>query len=315
MIHFLLVSVASLRKAWEIPWTEIEMQSEIGRGSYGVVYKARWRDMKVAVKTVAGNVVELGVSDLVGSDLDREIAMLQQVRHPNIVLFFGAGTSPDGTPFLVTELLAKGTLGDYLTTNTIEWKEKIIFALDTARGMAHVHSLGRMHRDLKSGNLLVSSSLCVKVADFGTAAIASMAMEAAQHVSDSDSLSLSRVSTQRTKGVGTPLWMAPEILEGKAYGPTADLYSFGIVMWEIAAQKLPWTELPSTNFFADALLRQVLAGTRPLIDDNWPATYSTLMGRCWATSAAERPAFSEAFAVLEMLASRPGSRTGRNKTT
>lgn len=69
------------------------------------------------------------------------------------------------------ELVELGTLQDYLAKNTVPWSTKISFALDTATGMAYVHSMQRMHRDLKSGNLLVSASLTIKVADFGTATL------------------------------------------------------------------------------------------------------------------------------------------------
>ena len=188
-----------------------------------------------------------------------------------------------------------------------------MFALDTARGMAHVHSLGRMHRDLKSGNLLISSSLHVKVADFGTATIAGMAAtanaeggyhEGANKSINADSGLLDaaaiRAHTQRTKGVGTPLWMAPEVIMGKtSYGPAADVYSFAIVMWEIAAQDVPWKEVKAQSFFMDALLKEILAEKRPAIDANWPAAYSRLMQQCWATDPVRRGTFAEAVEVLE----------------
>ncbi len=238
------------------------------------------------------------------SELDTEIAMLQKVRHPNIVLFFGAGTSPDGAPFLVAELVELGTLSSYLRhEKETSWNLKRSFALDTAKGMAHVHGMGRMHRDLKSGNLLVSASLRVKVADFGTATIASMATKASVLAAEADEKSAvnSKKDAIHTKGVGTPLWMAPEIIAGKKYGPSADVYSFGIVMWEIAAQAVPWEDVPDTNFFAAALLRLITEGQRPVVSDDWPSTYRDLMARCWATEATERPGFDEACAVLTAL--------------
>ena len=288
--------VASLRKVWEISWEELQIIKEIGSGAFGVVHSAKWRDLSVAVKSVAGCHLAMN-GNFAGSELDKEIAMLQQVRHSNIVLFFGAGTSPDGTPFLVTELVELGTLTSYLAHNRIDWAKKMHFALDTTLGMAHVQSLGRMHRDLKGSNLLVSSSLRVKVADFGTAAIASHTMAPDSH----DAHHVSRHRTQRTKGVGTPLWMAPEIIAGKAYGPSADVYSFGIVMWEIAAQAVPWTDVPDSNFFMSKLLELITEEVRPPVDPAWPSAYSSLMARCWATLPSARPSFFEARAELEKL--------------
>ena len=132
--------------------------------------------------------------------------MLQQVRHPNIVLFYGAGTTPEGTPFLVLELVEFGTLTSYLKNNSIiPWNTKISFALDTASGMAYVHErLRRMHRDLKSLNLLVGANLQIKVADFGTATIANMVNPCLTSHPSRDGCDTERA--QRTRGVGTPLW-------------------------------------------------------------------------------------------------------------
>ena len=86
------------------------------------------------------------------------------MRHPNIVHFLGAGTWKDGSPFLVTELLQRGSLQHVLGSSPqIEWLAKLRFALDAATGMAFLHGLGVVHRDLKSGNLLVTNNFRVKV--------------------------------------------------------------------------------------------------------------------------------------------------------
>ncbi len=283
--------MTSLRKAWEIRLNEIEIEEIIGKGAFGVVYSAKWRDFRVAVKTV----MVFGGSSMFNDELDREIAMLQLVRHPNIVLFFGAGTDPAGTPFLVTELMELGTLTQYLAKHSVSWRQKIIFAQDTARGMAHVHSLGRMHRDLKGGNLLVSASLRVKVADFGTAALASLV------VVNSAFPALKSPDRSLTQGVGTPLWMAPEQMSGMEYGPSADVYSFGIVMWEIAAQTLPWQEIPGSVDFVHELCEIVQSGRRPGISESWPAPFLDLMERCWVLTPSERPLFSAILMELENM--------------
>lgn len=304
------VLVTLLRKAWEIAWNEVELHEELGRGAFGRVYAATWREMRIAVKTVAslkgGNDSDASGGGLdtnpFSAELDKEISMLQLVRHPNIVLFFGAGTTSDGMPFLATELMELGPLTQYLADHPkLSWQQKVSFALDTALGMAHVHSLGRMHRDLKSGNLLISAALRVKVADFGTATIAGLTIEALQDTSMESSLD-QRLHTQRTKGVGTPLWMAPELLSGKSnYGPSADVYSFGIVMWEIAAQSLPWADLPDCSFFMRQLLQEILAEKRPPLQASWPASYRNLISRCWATNPSARTTFKNAVIELESM--------------
>ena len=102
----------------------------------------------------------------------------------------------------------------------------------------------------------------------------------------------------RTSNVGTLLWMAPEVLGGRAdYGPEVDVYSYGVVMWEIASQQTPWSHL-SRHIFAHALLQYLNDGQRPgPVDSAWPGLYSTLLKRCWATAPADRPTFATIMAT------------------
>ncbi len=103
--------------------------------------------------------------------------------------------------------------------------------------------------------------------------------------------------TQHTKGVGTPLWMAPEVLSGGKYGPSADVYSFAIVLWEIASQAEPWENVQG-SLIIDRLQALVCAGERPPVDERWPVHFRDVMVRCWQTDPSARPPFSTALAQL-----------------
>ncbi len=178
--------------------------------------------------------------------------------------------------------------------------------------MALVHSLGRMHRDLKSGNILATLTLNgvvrLKVADFGTAALAGQKDDAgvggvgrgsAQQEQQHQQQPVHHMATvMHTKGVGTLLWMAPELLAGKTYGQSADVYSYAIVLWEIASHSYPWEELTG-SWLADAILEKVEAGVRPNVEDDWNTHYVNVMIRCWALNPAERPTFNEIRGLLE----------------
>ena len=177
-----------------------------------------------------------------------------------------------------------------------------------------VHALGRMHRDLKSGNILVTSvvvaglgvQMRVKVADFGTATLATLASASANNGAVGESGALAdergaldvRVKTKRTKGVGTPLWMAPEVVAGQRYDAKADVYSFGIVMWEISSRDEPWKEVHG-KFLLDELLQKILAGERPLVGPDWPGVYVKVMRQCWSTDPIDKPTFTEMVQWLE----------------
>ena len=142
-------------------------------------------------------------------------------------------------------------------------------------------------------------ALRIKVADFGTCAFTDIT---SRHKGGAplreNVLSMSAGKSGdldfrfHTNGVGTMLWMAPEVIQGELYGREADVYSYGIVLWEIAAQCLPWEELPVDMFYAKKLLAFILEGRRPLQDASWPETYVHLMQSCWATKNSERPMFS-----------------------
>jgi serine/threonine protein kinase len=160
--------------------------------------------------------------------------------------------------------------------------------------MQHLHSLGCIHRDLKSGNLLVTQNYHIKVADFGTSKLAASLQannrgSTSEHVGDG--------TRTMTKMVGTPLWMAPELLEGKrSYDNKVDVYAYGIVLFEILTQALPWTEIPS-KFFMTSLTEAVLGGKRPTVPEEGVVCpderYVELMEKCWAQQAVDRPAFRD----------------------
>lgn len=112
---------------------------------------------------------------------------------------------------------------------------------------------------------------------------------------------LSLQSAARTKGVGTPLWMAPEMLAGELYDNKADVYSYGVMMWELASQALPWSDVPSSPFFMNELLKLIRADQRPPVDSAWPAAYVRVMRTCWVTCSGKRPTFAELVTTLSML--------------
>jgi serine/threonine protein kinase len=203
-------------------------------------------------------------------EFEKEIRFMRTVRHVNIVLFFGAG-SMDSRPILVTEFCSRGTLRSILANNAMDlpWGKRLKFAADAACGMRFLHHLQppTIHRDLKSSNLLVSEGWVTKVADFGTARLF-------EHVCNVPGKGKSMKHTvdglpedrMLTKGVGTLLWTAPEVLSGLPYGQSADVYSFAIVMWEISTRRLPYENIKNSWDVA----RFVIEGNRPPIDGMCP---------------------------------------------
>ena len=229
--------LVEMEKVWSIEWSELEILGELDSdspGSYGDVYKARCRDMVVAVKQLK-MIMLSGPSQ---REFEREVQVMKAVRHPNVVLFLGAGKEDeDGRPFLVMEFMRRGSLTSTLRNTGIylSWKDQINFCLDTAKGMEFLHSLDppRIHRDLKSNNLLLSDRWRVKVADFGSARLVK-GRHNSQPISrrritisnngDDITTPLLAPSSDLSRNVGTLFWRAPEIFSDQPYGTSADVY-------------------------------------------------------------------------------------------
>jgi serine/threonine protein kinase len=159
------------------------------------------------------------------------------------------------------------------------------FARDAARGMAYLHGARPpiLHRDLKSANLLVDGAYTVKLSDFGLARVKS-------------------VAATMTGGLGTPQWTAPEVLSGTRYAESADVYSFGIVLWELLTRRCPYDGWTS----AQVVARVVTTGARPGVPDATPPAFAALMRACWDAEPARRPPFRAVLAALDDMARAAG---------
>jgi len=152
---------------------------------------------------------------------------MTSIHHVNVVKLIGACLKePD--IFLVTEYMTRGDLFSILHSDdiVIEVPHRKIFALDIAKGMAYLHSQNIIHRDLKTFNLLVNDEWIVKVADFGLAKV----------INDS-------VDTKNMTACGTTAWAAPEVLRNQTYSFQADVFSFGVCLWEICTREEPFENM------------------------------------------------------------------------
>jgi len=256
--------------------------------------------MEVAVKVLRRSMLEM--DENVISELEREIGFMQRTRHSNLVRFFGAGRQEDGTPFLVEELMAGGTLKGLVrgsgSTRELGWGAKTALASDVARGMAYMHGLGHIHRDLKSGNVLITETMQAKVADFGS--VGRLLTE--QRAERTSSRTSPNHDLDLTQGVGTPLYMSLEMVNHAAYNASTDVWSFGVMMWEIAAQAPPdllEQEGVTRGPVYSGLLRLLEDGRRLAIQAEWPDAWRSLMARCWQREPGSRPTFPSLLHTLE----------------
>ncbi|XP_026446234.1 probable serine/threonine-protein kinase DDB_G0282963 [Papaver somniferum] len=255
---------------YEILWEDLLIGEQIGQGSCGTVYHGLWYGSDVAVKVFS----KQEYSDDVILSFRQEVSLMKRLRHPNIVLFMGAVTSPQRL-CIVTEFLPRGSLFRLLQRGTakLDWRRRINMALDIARGMNYLHHCNPpiIHRDLKSSNLLVDKNWTVKVGDFGLSR-----------------LKRETYLTTRT-GKGTPQWMAPEVLRNEPSDEKSDVYSYGIILWELVTEKIPWENLNSMQVIgAVGFMNQRLDIPNDL-DPQW----LSIMESCWHSEPQHRPTFQE----------------------
>jgi hypothetical protein len=204
---------------------------------------------------------------------------MSELYHPNIVLLMGV-CFRKGAMAMVTELMPEGSVSDLLRNPkaNISLLQKLAIARDTSLGMNWLHTRNPtiLHRDLKPANLLMDKDWNVKVCDFGL----STAVERGKMWEDEDDIP------------GTPLWMAPEVMLGKALGPKSDVYSFGLCLWEFFSCQEPYQAFTNFNDFRRAVCFKF---ERPKLVPATvcPEAISKLIVRCWDSDPNVRPSFAE----------------------
>ena len=223
-------------------------------------------------------------------DMKREIWLLTRLRHPNIVTIMGAVLGKTEPPMLVLEYMDAGSLYHLANNRSVVFDFDLILDIltDVAAGMSFLHHSDVLHNDLKSRNVLVDSRFRCKVADFG----------------------LSSVGLKGPVNLGTPLWMAPEVLRGTPATKPSDVYSFGIVMWEVCTRQEPYADVQDLEGLLDDIADEKLAvPRRPDIPDEVPTDLKALMRDCWDPNPDQRPTFDEIQARLQRI--KYGAAAGR----
>jgi len=273
----------------EIRPEELNNLVEIARGSFGFVYRGKCRGFEVAAKELytkrksedgtEEKTIELG--EKVIEAFKREVSIMSSFYHPNICLFMGICAQPDRL-FIVSEFMPGGDVETLLTSDKdLSLYRRLIMAKEAAQGMSWLHGFNPsfIHRDLKTSNLLLDAKLRVKVCDFGL----SQVKNHGQMLRDGG-----------TGPKGTPIYMAPEVLQGQDFNEKADVYAFGIILWEFATRGEPFANHSDYNEFRSA----VVNGERPEIPKDCEPSLAALIRSCWAHDHATRPSFQE---IVESL--------------
>ena len=216
-------------------------------------------------------------------EMRAEIFVHKRLNHPNIVKFIGYSEIPQ---CLLLEYLSYGDLASFLCNrpNEMYWQLLLAMALDSASGLSYLHQQHIIHRDFKSGNLLVASldplsQPTIKLADFGES-----------YISSSD-----YSATNEDIRLGTIRYASPEVLSGSEHSEASDVFSFAVILWELFFRKTPYHEIKRNFCVQDA----VIAGSRPSFDEiPCPPSFKILITQCWDASPSERPNIDTVHQIL-----------------
>jgi eukaryotic-like serine/threonine-protein kinase len=250
-----------------------QVEAAIGEGGMATVYSARHRlvDRPCAVKIMNA---ALAKNEVIRERFRREAKAAQKLAHPNIIEIFDQGELPDGSLFLVMELLEGETLADLVVRGKVPIERTVTIAIQIARALARAHDLEVIHRDLKPENVFLAETLdggdFVKLLDFGIAR----------------SMQDSRL-TGAGEVFGTPQYMAPERITSIDAGPSADLYALGVMLYEMLSGQLPFDAPDIATFFVKHL-KEIPAPLRTR-DRTLPEELDRLVSELLAKDPKDRP--------------------------
>ncbi|KDO19245.1 TKL protein kinase [Saprolegnia parasitica CBS 223.65] len=252
----------------DTPWIEPDeliVSGNIGSGAFGAVERGRYRDHDVAIKTFHASLS----SD--NTAFEKEVQIMYRLNSEYTVRLFGISQTLRGQPSIVMEFMDGGNLRQYLDAakrkSHHELTSMLFIALGIANGLVYLHKHRILHRDLKPLNVLLNRNGEVKLADFG--------------------ISREDATNNMTAGIGTWLWMAPEVFDDCDYGVEADIHSFGVILTELDTLQRPYLDVKGGPF---RLQEQIRNGTlRPTLRPNCPMWYQHLAADCMAADPVDRP--------------------------
>uniref|UniRef100_A0A9J8AUX2 mitogen-activated protein kinase kinase kinase n=2 Tax=Cyprinus carpio TaxID=7962 RepID=A0A9J8AUX2_CYPCA len=254
----------SQEESWEVPFEEISELQWVGSGAQGAVFLGKFHGEDVAVKKVR--------------DIkETEIKHLRKLKHPNIITFKGVCTQAP-CYCIIMEYCAQGQLYEVLRAGRKITPSLLVdWAMGIAGGMNYLHLHKIIHRDLKSPNMLITHDDLVKISDFGT------------------SKELRDKSTKMSFA-GTVAWMAPEVIRNEPVSEKVDIWSFGVVLWEMLTGEIPYKDVDSS-----AIIWGVGNNSLQLpLPESCPDGFKILLRQCWNCKPRNRPSFRQILLHLDI---------------
>ncbi|XP_065211978.1 tyrosine kinase receptor Cad96Ca [Planococcus citri] len=293
----ILNKLGKMADKWEIPRHRIKVFNILGEGCFGQVWKCEAMniDNKEGPTVVAVKMLKENAGEQERSDLVQELQVMKMLDpHPNVVRLLGCCTEKDPI-FVIMEYVPNGKLQSYLrhsraqhyydnmhgSSNTLTSRDLTLFCYQIAKGMQYLSSKGIIHRDLAARNILVGENNMCKVADFGFAR----------------DIMTQHVYERKSEGRLPIRWMAPESLFDNMFSVKSDIWSFGVLVWEIVT--LGSTPYPKLT--AAEVMSKVREGYRLEKPEHCRRELYNIMYYCWDEDPNKRPTFMELVDLLEQL--------------